>query len=157
MSDEFEIESEVRDIGDVGQEGPLLPACERQRCCCKCMGEVVCGNEGCGDFALTCKKWVDEGRVEKEPPIRDGVVEEPIPKEVLNAPIYYGVEIEWMIGLMTDKWLLKLRDVIEFRMDKEEYWRNPACHISCGGMRYMQGRIDNELKWRREHGIRIEY
>jgi len=77
------------------------------------------------------------------------------PKEL--EPTCFANEMDWLFTLMPDKWLLKMRDVISFRIDKEEYYRNPECKISCGTMRYIIHCIDSELKWRREHNVQIEY
>lgn len=69
----------------------------------------------------------------------------------------WAPEMAWLFSLMTDKMLLKVRDIIMYRRNGEEYYRNPTCKISCGCMGFLIRCIDDELKWRREHDIQIEY
>jgi len=172
MSEEFEMESEVRDLNDkrpvaapsqdvhrVGevadetshtqpklesvadggkpengaQDGPPLsppPSCKRERCChtCSHSESSVCDIAGevcCSDYALTCDSYKEE------------------------VTVSWAPEIDWLLGLIDDKGLLRLRDAVKFRQDDREFYLNPACKVSCATMEYIMKRIDVKLKWRR--------
>ena len=71
--------------------------------------------------------------------------------------VCWAPEMEWLLSLMPDKGLVVLRDVVKYRVDGEEYFRNPGCTISGGTMNYIIQVIDGEMKWRRENAVCIEY
>lgn len=173
--DEFEIESEVRDkphvaaplrggtsthrgegadetshptptndgVADGGKpdnegQGVRLASCTRNRCCHTCIhadGSVcdIAGEVACSDYALTCKDYMEE------------------------VPCCWAPELDWIISLCPDKWLVRLRDVVGYRERGEEYFRNPKCRISGATMVYIMMRIDGEMKWRRENNVQISY
>lgn len=85
------------------------------------------------------------------------MVKEPIPKRVEETDCCFAPELDWFISLLPDKSIIKVRDVIKYRIEKEEYTYNKVCHISCGKMLFIIDCIDVELRWRREKGIKVEY
>lgn len=167
MEDEvFEIESEVRDLRHVAAptQSPGSTG--------KTVGEVADGTShpACGRVADGSKP----GNVGQDVPTLDQVwcehnrniagvyhrclICNPIKeKEKMSEGVQFAPDMDWLVSLMCDKWLIKLRDVIEYRIKGEEYFRNPECRISCGCMRYIIVCIDGELKWRREKGMKVEY
>lgn len=162
MEGEFEIESEVREIG-----------CKREKCCHTCThaDSSICdiaGEVSCSNYALSCKDYKDRDLRHVGPPnlnadklkgelenVEGNVSQAPPPQ--VDDDQCWALELAWLFGLMPDKHLIKTRDVISFRVDKEEYYRNPNCKISCGTMRYVMKCIDGELKWRRENNVQIAY
>jgi len=74
-----------------------------------------------------------------------------------DSDVCWAPEMDWLLSLMPDKGLIKLRDVVKYRMGEEEYFRNSECRISGGTMNYIMKCMDREMKWRRDNGVQIEY
>ena len=148
MLDEFEIESEVRDIEDKRPvAAPDVPYGTKGE------GADETSHTAIRDSVADGGK-PDNGGQDGPPPIP---FKDKLPREVKDALCCWAPEMDWLFSLMSDKGLIRLRDVVKFRQDKEEYYLNPKCHISCATMEYVKTRIDAELKLRREEGIKVEY
>lgn len=71
-----------------------------------------------------------------------------------NEEVTWTSEVEWLFRLMPDDALHRLREVIEYAIEVEEYRR---CPISCGGMRCLVQMIDDEVRIRTMEGQGMTY
>ena len=71
-----------------------------------------------------------------------------------EAEMMWESELEWVFRLMPDEVLLKLKDVIEYAIETNEYEK---CPISCGNMRFICQMVDEELEVRKMEVDGVKY